>query len=59
MKIWNTPSLTYEVEGKKPANEIRKEADTGMEGKPGDSVLEAKLRKYCKKERLIKPIRWC
>lgn len=48
--MWSTLSLRHDVEGKKPAKEIEKGAITGIGGNPGDTVLEAKLRKYFKKE---------
>ena len=48
--MWNTLSLRYEVEGKKPAKEIEKGAMTGTGGNPGDTVLEARLRNYFRKE---------
>lgn len=46
----STLSLRHDIEGKKPAKEIEKGAITGTGGIPGDTVLEAKLRKYVKKE---------
>lgn len=49
-KVWSTPLLRHEVQGKKPAKEIEKGEITGTRGKPVDTVLEAKLRKCFKKE---------
>lgn len=58
-EMWSTLSLRHDVEGKKPAKEIEKGAITGIGGNPGDTVLEAKLRKYFKKEWGIKFIKCC